>query len=163
MEQVDPLVTKQDTAEAITGLLSRVQEALAQVNALDENGKEQLYFLLFNGSILLFKFSHALRTSIFSRQAVKYLALAALVLDNNIILAGVRFLSWKVKIYVELSRAYADFGALTAAKNSISYGINKVLLLKEIEEQDPPVPEVTKQALVEALRVLRGLELKYSL
>ncbi len=86
--------------------------------------------MLFNGSVLLYKLSHALRKSIYSRQAVKYLALAALVLDNNIILAGLRFLSWKTKVYIELARSYADFGALTAAKNAIGYGIGKVLLLK---------------------------------
>lgn len=121
-------------------MLKQLHQAVDKVNALDENGKEQYYYLLFNGSVLLFKLSNALRKSVYARQAVKYLALAALVLDNNIILAGIRFLSWKVKVYVELARAYADFGALTAAKNSINYGINKVLLLKEIEEQDPPVP-----------------------
>ena len=35
--------------------------------------------------------------------------------------------------------------------------------MKQIEEQDPPVPEGTKETLVEALRVLRTQELKYQL
>lgn len=65
--------------------------------------------------------------------------------------------------YTEAARAYADLGAFKAATSVISYGIKKVLYLKQVEEQDPPVPESTKEALVEALRVLKTLELKYSL
>ena len=65
--------------------------------------------------------------------------------------------------YVELARAYADYGALKAATKVISYSLNKILYTKEIEEQDPPVPEGTKDALIDALRVLRTQELKYEL
>ncbi len=65
--------------------------------------------------------------------------------------------------YVELARAYADVTAYKAATRVIGYAIQKVLYLKQIEEQDPPVPDGTKETLVEALRVLRTQELKYQL
>ncbi len=65
--------------------------------------------------------------------------------------------------YVELARAYADLAAFKAATRVVAYGIQKVLYLKQIEEQDPPVPDGTKETLVEALRVLRTQELKYQL
>ena len=65
--------------------------------------------------------------------------------------------------YVELARAYADVGALKAATKVISYGVGKVRYAKEIEEQDPPVPEGTVDTLTDALRVLRTQELKYEL
>ena len=65
--------------------------------------------------------------------------------------------------YVELSRAYADLAAYKAATRVVTYGVQKVLYLKQIEEQDPPVPDGTKETLVEALRVLRSQELKYQL
>jgi hypothetical protein len=72
-------------------------------------------------------------------------------------------LDWRVLNYVELARAYADFGALKAANKVVSYGIGKVLYTKQVEEQDPPVPEGTKDTLIDALRVLRTQELKYEL
>lgn len=78
-----------------------------------------------------------------------------LCLDNNLILTTTKYLDWRVLNYVELARAYADFGALKAATKVISYGIGKVLYTKQVEEQDPPVPEGTKDTLIDALRVLR--------
>ena len=48
-----------------------------------------------------------------------------------------------------------DLQVFKAATKVISYGIQKVLYLKQIEEQDPPVPDGTKETLVEALRCLR--------
>ena len=68
------------------------------------------------------------------------MAFNVLCLDNNLILTTARYLSWRVKNYITLARTYADFGALKAATKVISYGVSKVLYLKEIEEQDPPLP-----------------------
>jgi len=45
----------------------------------------------------------------------------------------------------------------------ISEAIKKVLELKQIEEQDPPVPDGTKEILVDTLRSLKTQELKYQL
>jgi hypothetical protein len=99
----------------------------------------------------------------FSREATHFLAFNVLCLDNNLILTTTKYLDWRVLNYVELARAYADVGALKAANKVISYGITKVLYTKQIEEQDPPVPEGTKDTLIDALRVLRTQELKYEL
>ena len=86
-----------------------------------------------------------------------------LCLDNNLILTTAKYLAWRVQNYLELAHAYADIKAYKAANKVISYGLNKVLYLKQIEEQDPPVPDATKEALVESLRVLRTFEIKYQL
>ena len=91
------------------------------------------------------------------------MAFNVLCLDNNLILTTVKYLDWRVLNYVELARAYADFGANKAASKVISYAVNKVLYTKQVEEQDPPVPEGTKDTLIDALRVLRTQELKYEL
>jgi hypothetical protein len=92
-----------------------------------------------------------------------FLAFNILCLDNNLILTTSKYLDWRVMNYTEAARAYADLGAFKASCSVISYGVKKVLYLKQIEEQDPPVPESTKEALVEALRLLRTQELKYQL
>lgn len=78
-----------------------------------------------------------------------------LCLDNNLILTTAKYLDWRVMNYLELARAYADLQAFKAATKVVTYGVQKVLYLKQIEEQDPPVPDGTKETLVEALRCLR--------
>ena len=125
--------------------------------------RERLYYLIYNSSILIFRACHLLRAANFSREATHYLAFNVLCLDNNLILTTTKYLDWRVLNYVELARAYADFGALKAATKVISYGISKVLYTKQVEEQDPPVPEGTKDTLIDGLRVLRTQELKYEL
>jgi len=104
-----------------------------------------------------------MRLAGYAKEATHFLAFNILCLDNNLILTTVKYLDWRVLNYVELGRSYADMKAFKAALKVIGYGITKVLYSKKIEEQDPPVPEGTKETLVEALRVLRGQELKYQL
>ena len=91
----------------------------------------------------------------YAKEATHFLAFNMLCLDNNLISTTVKYLDWRVLNYVELARAYADMKAFKAAVKVISYGLTKVLYTKKIEEQDPPVPEGSKETIVEALRVLR--------
>ena len=86
-----------------------------------------------------------------------------LTLDNSLILTTGKYLDWRVTNYLELARAYADITAYKSATKVIAYGIERVLYLKQIEEQDPPVPDGVKETLVECLRLLRTSELKYQL
>lgn len=143
--------------------MARIKEAASKVNKENEQVRERLYYLIYNSTILIFECCHQLRKANFAREATHYLAFNVLCLDNNLILTTTKYLDWRVLNYVELARAYADFGAFKAATKVISYGISKVLYSKQVEEQDPPVPEGTKDTLIDALRVLRTQELKYEL
>jgi len=119
--------------------------------------------LIYNATIFIFEVCNTLRKSGHPKKATTFLAFNILCLDNNLILTTTKYLEWRVMNYTEAARTYADLNAFKASSSVVSYGIKKVLYLKQIEEQDPPVPESTKEALVEALRVLRTLELKYLL
>jgi hypothetical protein len=96
-----------------------------------------------------------MRVAGFAKEATLFLAFNVLCLDNNLILTTAKYMDWRVLNYVELARAYADLKAFKAALKVTSYGITKILYSKKIEEQDPPVPEGTKETIVEALRVMR--------
>jgi hypothetical protein len=122
-----------------------------------------MYYLTFNATIINFRICQQMRLAGYAKESTHFLAFNVLCLDNNLILTTVKYLDWRVLNYVELGRSYADIKAFKAALKVIGYGITKVLYSKKIEEQDPPVPEGTKETLVEALRVLRGQELKYQL
>ena len=117
--------------------------------------REKLYYLTFNATVLIFKICCAMRIAGYAKQATHFLAFNMLCLDNNLILTTVKYLDWRVLNYVELGRAYADMQAYKAALKVAEYGIQKVLYAKKVEEQDPPVPDGSKDTLVEALRVLR--------
>lgn len=75
-----------------------------------------------------------MREANYSKEATHYLAFNVLCLDNNLILTTAKYLDWRVLNYTELGRAYADQTAYKAATRVISYGIQKVLYLKQIEE-----------------------------
>lgn len=83
------------------------------------------------------------------------MAFNILCLDNNLILTTAKYIDWRVTNYVELARSYSDYGALKAATKVISYGLAKIIHTKQVEEQDPPVPDGTKDSLIDALRVLK--------
>jgi hypothetical protein len=144
-------------------ILNRIKKAAEEINKQNEESRERLYYLTFNSTVTIFKITHTLREAGFSKEAIHFLAFNVLCLDNNLILTTTKYLDWRIMNYCELARAYADTGAFKAATKVISYGIQKVLYLKSIEEQDPPIPEGTKETLVESLRILRTQELKYQL
>lgn len=144
-------------------ILKRVQAAATELNEQPEQTREKLYYLTFNSTVLIFRLCSTMRKAGYAKEATTFLAFNILCLDNSLILTTVKYLDWRVLNYVELGRAYADLTAFKAAVKVIGYGITKVLYAKKIEEQDPPVPEGSKETLVEGLRVLRTQELKYQL
>ena len=115
-------------------ILTRIKNAADQLNKQSESERDRLYYLTFNATILIFKWCHKLREADFSKEATHFLAFNVLCLDNNLILTTAKYLEWRVLNYVELARAYADMTAYKAANRVISYGIQKVLYLKQIEE-----------------------------
>ena len=159
----DKSFRRRDTVEVVQDALKRIQEAASELNRQSEEVREKLYYLTYNATILIFRACHTLRLANYSREATHFLAFNVLCLDNNLILTTTKYLDWRVLNYVELARAYSDIGASKAATKVIAYGISKVRYAKEIEEQDPPVPEGTLDSLTDALRVLRTQELKYEL
>jgi len=155
------MLKKKDTVEVVIEILNRIKRAADDLNRLSENERDRLYYLTFNCTVMVFKLCHRLREASFSKEATHFLAFNILCLDNNLILTTAKYLDWRVLNYVELARSYADLAAYKAAARVISYGVQKVLNLKLIEEQDPPVPDGTADTLAESLRVLKTQELKY--
>lgn len=144
-------------------VLARIKTIGTEINTQSETTRERMYYLTYNATIISFKICQKMRQAGYAKEATQYLAFNVLCLDNNLILTTVKYMDWRVLNYTELARAYGDLKAFKAALKVISYGITKILYSKKIEEQDPPVPEGTKETIVEALRVMRSQELKYQL
>ena len=104
-----------------------------------------------------------LRKSHFARDCPKYLAFCMLVIENHIVLTSSKHLSWRITLYTELAETYEHLGGFKAANKVILHGLKQVQLMKEIEEAEPPVPDVIKSAFISATEHLRALEMKYGL
>ena len=159
----DKSFRRKATVDVVKRIMETVKQAIEEVNQQPEAVREKLYYLIYNATIFNFQCCTTLRAANFSREATKFLAFNVLCLDNNLILTTTKYLDWRITNYVELARSYSDYGALKASTKVITYAIGKVLYNKEVEEQDPPVPDGTKDTLIDALRVLRTQELKYEL
>jgi hypothetical protein len=124
--RLDPSLKKKDTVEMVLSILERIKEAATIVNKADESTRENLYYLVYNASIMIHTYCNALRKAYYSKEATQYLAFAILLIDNNLILTTARYLHWRIKNYMELASAYADIGAYKAANKVVSYGLQKV-------------------------------------
>ena len=159
----DSSLERKDTTEIIVDFISKTKASLQKIVNAGEEAREKLFWILFNGSIQIYTYCRTLREGLHSQKAIEGLIYAVSILDGNLILMKAKYLDWRVRIYCELASAYEDLGAATAAKNVIAHAQKQVQYLKELEEQDPPVPESTAVAIVEAQRILNSLELKYGL
>ena len=105
----------------------------------------------------------ALRKSIYSVLTVKYIAFCILSIENSVNLLGVKFLDWRVKLYLELAHIYEDCDSYKAAGKTIEVAITKVQKLKEDEYSDPPVPEHVAKIIENNMRILKVMDIKYKL
>lgn len=159
----DPDVKRKDTARALSKILDKLKTALTYLNQQNTEFKEKNYFLTYNGTIYIFEVCQALRKSVYSVLTLQHLAYSVLSMETNLNLLGVKFLDWRVKLYIEIAHVYDQAESYKASAKTIDTAIQKVNELKEIEENDTPVPEHVNTILENNLRILRALEIKYKL
>jgi hypothetical protein len=159
----DPDAKRKDTARALCKILETLKEALTYLNNQNTENKEKLYYLTYNGTIYIFEICRVLRRSVYSSLTIQYIAYSILSMEKNLNLLGVKFLDWRVKLYIELAHIYEECDSYKAAGKAIETAISKVNELKELEESDPPVPEHTATILANNLRILKALDIKYKL
>lgn len=64
--------------------------------------------MTYNTTIYLFDLCRLLRKSVFSNLTLEYIAYAIISLEGDIILLGVKYLDWRVKLYIELAHIYEE-------------------------------------------------------
>lgn len=103
--------------------------------------KTKNYYLTYNATIYLFDMCRYLRKSVYSSIAIDYLASAIVSLEGNIVLQTIKYLEWRVKLYIELAHIYEEIGSLQAASKTLERCHKKILKAQELEQKDPPVPD----------------------
>ncbi len=159
----DPDAKRKDTARALCKILDTLKEALTHLNNQNTENKEKLYYLTYNGTIYIFEICRALRKSVYSSLTIQHIAYCILSMEKNLNLLGVKFLDWRVKLYIELAHIYEECDSYKASGKAIETAISKVNELKELEESDSPVPEHVSTILANNLRILKALDIKYKL
>jgi len=85
----------------------------------------------------LFDICRMLRIANYYKLAARYLEFNVISINHNLILSTGKYLLWKTKNFIECARAHGDSKDYEKALEMINKGIEKVELLKTIEEQDP--------------------------
>lgn len=128
-----------------------------------QKDKEEIFNLVYNASLYTFEFCRVLRKSIYSIIAIDYLNNLIACLESNVILLGAKYLEWRVKIYLEIAHIYEENGSTLNAAQLLTKGLQKIQDQKKLEEQDPPLPEYSKNIYITCERYIKALMLKYEL
>lgn len=159
----DKQIDRNDTALATVQAMDQIRGSMEKLMQASESIKESSYWALLNGTIEIHKYCRMLRKSHFAKDTPKYLAWCMLTMESNLILSSSKHLQWRVTLYTELSEVYEQLGGYKAANKVVLHALKQVNQLREIEEAEPPVPEVVKVILNSATEHLKGLEMKYGL
>lgn len=159
----DKTIDRQDTAAAVIQCMESMRGAMEKVLQASDNIKEAAYWALLNGTIEIFKYCRLLRKSHFARDTSKYLAWCMLCMESNIVLTSSKHLTWRITLYTEIIEVYEHIGAFKSANKVVFHALKQIQGLKEIEEAEPPVPDVIKNNLAIATEHFKALEMKFGL
>jgi hypothetical protein len=159
----DKDLLRKDTVECVKRYLDKIIKEFSIFKDANPVIREKLYYKVHAVSLLFYDYSNRMRKSNFSIHATKFLTWVISVMDANVILSGVKFLDWRIKLYCELASCYEDYGAYSAALKVINQALAKLTELKLVEEQQVPLPDYIRLILLENQRILRVFEAKYSI
>eukprot|EP00828_Plagiopyla_frontata_P047946 TRINITY_DN9018_c0_g1_i7.p3 TRINITY_DN9018_c0_g1~~TRINITY_DN9018_c0_g1_i7.p3 ORF type:complete len:132 (+),score=30.94 TRINITY_DN9018_c0_g1_i7:93-488(+) len=82
--------------------------------------KMKNYYLTYNGTIQIVDICQQfLRKNLYPILTRKYYSLCIASMECHLVLLGVKYLDWRVKLYVELAHAYEELGQLQFANKTI--------------------------------------------
>jgi hypothetical protein len=68
-------------------------------------------------------------------------------MEANVHLISIKYLDWRVKLYIELAQIYFSLGSSPCALRTIEMALQKVQDLRDTEEKDPPLPDYIERSL----------------
>eukprot|EP00828_Plagiopyla_frontata_P047943 TRINITY_DN9018_c0_g1_i4.p1 TRINITY_DN9018_c0_g1~~TRINITY_DN9018_c0_g1_i4.p1 ORF type:complete len:271 (+),score=48.83 TRINITY_DN9018_c0_g1_i4:52-864(+) len=153
-----------DTVHGFLRILKNLKNVLRRLNEGSYDDKMKNYYLTYNGTIQIVDICQQfLRKNLYPILTRKYYSLCIASMECHLVLLGVKYLDWRVKLYVELAHAYEELGQLQFANKTIELAIGKVMEVKALEESDPPLQDYAQQIFFQNLRILKILEIKYKL
>jgi hypothetical protein len=158
---VDENLNRKETIQALKKHLNALIEDFSIITSLEATARERLYNFIINASIVVYDTCQRIRNSGYSYHATKYLAWAITNMESNVVLSGVKFIRERMKLYFELASCYEDLKSFKCSFKVVSQAMLKLSNLRAIEEQQQSLPTYINIALVESMRLMKSLELKY--
>jgi len=158
----DPEIRQSSTVQNIKNhfdlIINEIENTYMKLTATT---KEKLYYIIYQISICFYNFIHKFRKYGYSIQGTKYLLWILTLMESNIVLSHIKYMKWRVKIYIELAFLYEDLNAYKSSYNTITQAITKLNELKDVEEQAKPLPDYMKDIFIEDFKFLKFAEVKY--
>ncbi|GMH79329.1 hypothetical protein TrST_g7856 [Triparma strigata] len=161
---IDQNVKYPNTLKNLLSSLSQIQGGMEIIlNMKDKNDREELSWLVLNGSSSLYETCYPLFNLGYGRQVVEYFNWAILSLEAIIVTSATRHTPWRMRLYEAVVHCYEDLGLPEEAKAATERAEMQVRKLRNEEELDPPLPLAVENILKTAERDIDILKFKFKL
>ena len=160
----DPELRNSDTIDCIKIYFKKVQEKIENTYVkLTSTVREKLYYIIYNIIILFLNYIEKMRKYNYSLHGIEFVEWLITLMESNIVLSHIKYMKLRTQLYLLICFLYEDCKGFKAAFGFITKGINKLLELKSIEEQQRPLPDYMQDIFDENLKHLRYFEFKYGI
>ena len=160
----DPELRNSDTIECIKIYFQKIQEKIsASYLTLTSTVKEKLYYIIYNIVCIFISYIEKMRKYNYSLHGTEFVEWLLTLMESNIVLSHVKYMKLRTKLYLLICFLYEDCKAYKASYGFINKGINKLLELKSIEEQQRPLPDYMNEIFEENIKHMRYFEFKYGI
>ena len=160
----DPEIRKSDTVDCIKLYFDKIIEEIDNTySKYSSTVREKLYYIIYQICLIFYDYIHKMRKYNYSIHGTKYILWMLSIMESNIVLSHIKYMKWRVALYIELASLYEDIKAYKSAYNSITQGINRLNELKAIEEQAKPLPDYMQDIFIENFKYLKYAEFKYGI
>ena len=160
----DPELRNSDTIDCIKIYFKKIQDKIENVYVkLTSTVREKLYYIIYNIIILFLNYIERMRKYNYSFHGIEFIEWLLTLMESNIVLSHIKYMKLRTQLYLLICFLYEDYKAYKASFGFITKGINKLLELKSIEEQQRPLPDYMQDIFDENLKHLRYFEFKYGI
>eukprot|EP01040_Poterioochromonas_malhamensis_P010108 gene10108-10988_t len=127
--------------------LKELRNSLLSLQNLPMRHQEELAWLCLNGCKLIYDIGHPLIYYSCGKYIYESLAFAALSMEHVINLCTIRHVNFRMKLYASIFYGALSQGFLQESTGILDHATKEIQNLREREELDPPVPELTTNIL----------------
>eukprot|EP00854_Cymbomonas_tetramitiformis_P001514 gene1514-2148_t len=132
VQEADPGMRHPHTLASLLAVLAKVQSGVQVVLPDEEH-----YWLVFNGTVLLYSVAAPLITAGFAAEVVEYLVFAVLALENVLLLCAPKYLDWRLQLCKAVCQCYIDLKVPEEAEKFAARALDKIKEQVHLESLDP--------------------------
>ena len=125
------------------------------------NRGEELYWIIFNGTVHLYTVCEPLIDLGYASSAVNFLSWSILCMERCLKLCSVKHLPWRIRLYITVCRCFESAGNWESALKAAKRAEAAADLIHEEEMMDPPIPDKTQKIIDDSRFQAKALKFKY--